>query len=72
VRDGHLEQPGDPAKAAAAIITALDAEQPPLRLVLGEDAIGNIRSRLGGVSAELDQWESVGAATAFSSSTAQP
>jgi NAD(P)-dependent dehydrogenase (short-subunit alcohol dehydrogenase family) len=65
VRDGHLEQPGDPVKAAAAIITALDADEPPLRLVLGQDAIGNIRSRLGGVSAELDQWEDVGAATAF-------
>jgi NAD(P)-dependent dehydrogenase (short-subunit alcohol dehydrogenase family) len=65
VRDGHLEQPGDPVKAAAAIITALDADDAPLRLVLGEDAIGNIRSRLAGVSAELDQWERVGAATAL-------
>jgi NAD(P)-dependent dehydrogenase (short-subunit alcohol dehydrogenase family) len=65
VRDGHLEQRGDPVKAAAAIITALDADEPPLRLVLGADAIGNIRSRLAGVSAELDQWERVGAATAL-------
>jgi NAD(P)-dependent dehydrogenase (short-subunit alcohol dehydrogenase family) len=65
VREGHLEQPGDPVKAAAAIITALDADEPPLRLVLGEDAIGNIRSRLAGVSAELDEWEQVGAATAL-------
>jgi NAD(P)-dependent dehydrogenase (short-subunit alcohol dehydrogenase family) len=65
VRDGHLEQPGDPVKAAAAIITALDADEPPLRLVLGEDAIGNIRSRLASVSDELDAWEQVGAATAL-------
>jgi NAD(P)-dependent dehydrogenase (short-subunit alcohol dehydrogenase family) len=65
VRDGHLEQPGDPVKAAAAIVTALDADEPPLRLVLGEDAIGNIRQRLQGVSAELDAWEAVGAATAL-------
>jgi NAD(P)-dependent dehydrogenase (short-subunit alcohol dehydrogenase family) len=65
VRDGHLEQPGDPAKAAAAIVAALDADQPPLRLVLGEDAIGNIRQRLQGVSAELDAWAAVGAATAL-------
>jgi NAD(P)-dependent dehydrogenase (short-subunit alcohol dehydrogenase family) len=65
VRDGHLEQPGDPVKAAAAIITALDADEPPLRLVLGEDAIGNIRQRLQGVSAELDEWADVGAATAI-------
>jgi NAD(P)-dependent dehydrogenase (short-subunit alcohol dehydrogenase family) len=65
VRDGHLEQPGDPGKAAQAIIAALDADEPPLRLVLGEDAIGNIRQRLEGVSAELDAWEHVGAATAL-------
>jgi NAD(P)-dependent dehydrogenase (short-subunit alcohol dehydrogenase family) len=65
VRDGHGEQPGDPAKAAAAIMTALDADDPPLRLVLGEDAIGNIRSRLASVTEELDRWEGVGAATAF-------
>jgi NAD(P)-dependent dehydrogenase (short-subunit alcohol dehydrogenase family) len=65
VSDGHLEQPGDPVKAAEAIITALDADEPPLRLVLGEDAIANIRSHLQGVSDELDRWESVGAATAL-------
>jgi Short-chain dehydrogenases of various substrate specificities len=65
VRDGHLEQPGDPVKAAAAIIAALDADEPPLRLVLGEDAIGNIRSHLASVSDELDAWEQVGAATAL-------
>jgi NAD(P)-dependent dehydrogenase (short-subunit alcohol dehydrogenase family) len=65
VRDGHLEQPGDPVKAAAAIITALDADEPPLRLVLGQDAIENIRSHLASVSEELDAWEQVGAATAL-------
>jgi hypothetical protein len=65
VRDGHLEQPGDPVKAAVAIVAALDADEPPLRLVLGEDAIGNIRQRLQGVSAELDAWAAVGAATAL-------
>jgi NAD(P)-dependent dehydrogenase (short-subunit alcohol dehydrogenase family) len=53
VRGNHGEQPGDPAKAAAAIITALDADQPPLRLVLGADAIGNIGQRLDAVGAEL-------------------
>ena len=65
VRDGHLEQPGDPVKAAAAIVAALDSDEPPLRLVLGEDAIGNIRQRLQGVSAELDAWEAAGAGTAL-------
>lgn len=57
-------QPGDPAKAAAAILTALAADNPPLRLVLGGDAIDNIRGRLGRLTDELDTWEPVGRATA--------
>ena len=65
VRDGDGLQPGDPVKAAEAIATALDADDPPLRLVLGTDAIGNIRRHLEGVSDELDKWEEVGAATAI-------
>ncbi len=32
------KQPGDPVKAANAIIQALEAENPPLRLVLGKYA----------------------------------
>jgi NAD(P)-dependent dehydrogenase (short-subunit alcohol dehydrogenase family) len=64
VRSGHGEQQGDPAKAAAAIITALDSDEPPLRLVLGADAIGNVGQRLDALGAELRQWEPVGRDTA--------
>jgi NAD(P)-dependent dehydrogenase (short-subunit alcohol dehydrogenase family) len=64
VRGNHGLQAGDPAKAAAAIITALDADEPPLRLVLGVDAIGNIGQRLEAVGAELRKWEQVGRDTA--------
>ncbi len=65
VRGNHGTQPGDPAKAASAILAALDAPDPPLRLVLGADAIGNIRNRLGGLAAELDAWEPTGRETAI-------
>jgi NAD(P)-dependent dehydrogenase (short-subunit alcohol dehydrogenase family) len=65
VREGHDQQAGDPAKAAQAIIAALDADEPPLRLVLGADAIGNIERRLSAVTAELDAWRAAGAATAI-------
>src|ERR671918_766986 len=64
VRSNDGAQPGDPVKAAEAIVTALDANQPPLRLVLGADAIGNIERRLRAVGDELDAWRSVGEATA--------
>jgi hypothetical protein len=65
VREGDGQQPGDPVKAAEAIVAALDADDPPLRLVLGADAIGNIRRRLESLTAELTRWEDVGAATAL-------
>ncbi len=65
VTTGDGSQPGDPAKAAEAIIAAVDSPNPPLRLVLGADAIGNIRHRLNALEAELDQWETVGRNTAF-------
>lgn len=65
VRGNDGLQPGDPGKAAQAILTALDAEQPPLRLVLGQDAIGNIGARLDRLTAELTSWAAVGRATAI-------
>jgi NAD(P)-dependent dehydrogenase (short-subunit alcohol dehydrogenase family) len=65
VRSGHGSQPGDPAKAAAAIVAALDADDPPLRLVLGADAIQNIEQRLRRLNEELERWRPVGEATAI-------
>jgi NAD(P)-dependent dehydrogenase (short-subunit alcohol dehydrogenase family) len=65
VRGNDGLQPGDPAKAAQAILTALDAQDPPLRLVLGADAITNIEGRLARVSDELATWRVVGEATAL-------
>jgi NAD(P)-dependent dehydrogenase (short-subunit alcohol dehydrogenase family) len=65
VEGNHLAQPGDPLKAAEAIIAALDAEEPPLRLVLGADAIGNIEQRLGAVSDELAAWRTLGESTSI-------
>jgi len=63
VRTNHGLQPGDPAKAAAAIIAALDSGEPPLRLVLGADAIGNVERRLSVLADELERWRSLGEAT---------
>ena len=61
-------QPGDPAKAAEAIMAALDSEHTPLRLPLGADAVEGIRSKLGSVRAELDHWEDISLSTAFEES----
>jgi NAD(P)-dependent dehydrogenase (short-subunit alcohol dehydrogenase family) len=63
VRDNDGRQPGDPAKAAQAILIALDAEDPPLRLVLGADAIDNIERRQERLAEELRTWLPVGEVT---------
>ena len=49
-------QPGDPARAAAAMITAYEAEEPPLRLLLGAPALKIARERLDTLRANFDAW----------------
>ncbi|MFC6022354.1 oxidoreductase [Plantactinospora solaniradicis] len=53
----HGTQPGDPAKAAQAILEVLDAADPPLRLALGNDAVDNIRAHHERLRVDLDRWE---------------
>ena len=65
VQGGDGSQPGDPAKAAAAIRLALDAERTPLRLALGGDAVDFLTAHLDSVRAELTEWEKVSRATDF-------
>jgi NAD(P)-dependent dehydrogenase (short-subunit alcohol dehydrogenase family) len=58
-------QPGDPVKAAKAIVDAVAAGVPSLRLPLGADALKMIREKLTKVSADVDRNEPVATATAF-------
>ena len=60
---GDGSQPGDPAKAAAAILTALDAEQTPLRLPLGDDAVDAILGHLDAVRGEITSWQALARGT---------
>ena len=54
-----------PAAWAAAIVAALDADEPPLRLALGSDAVDAIRAKHERLRVDLDTWEAVARATAF-------
>lgn len=67
ILDNQLEfqEPGNPKKAALAIIKAVNSENPPLRLALGEDAIYAINAKLESVKTELDTWKEVSVDTAF-------
>jgi NAD(P)-dependent dehydrogenase (short-subunit alcohol dehydrogenase family) len=60
------KQPGDPAKAAAAIMKALSADQPPLRLPLGSDSADLISRYLDGCQEELRAWQHLARSTDFS------
>lgn len=57
IRGYSGNQPGDPAKAAKAIIDAVLSEQPPLRLLLGAAALKNARLKLDQLKADFDAWE---------------
>ncbi|MFF7953580.1 oxidoreductase [Streptomyces griseorubiginosus] len=65
VSGGDGTQAGDPAKAAALIRAALDAEDTPLRLPLGDDAVTAVLDHLDGVRADVTAWEKSTRATGF-------
>jgi NAD(P)-dependent dehydrogenase (short-subunit alcohol dehydrogenase family) len=52
--DGN--QPGDPRRAAEAIADAVDADEPPLRLPLGEIAVTGIRESLEARLGEVERY----------------
>jgi NAD(P)-dependent dehydrogenase (short-subunit alcohol dehydrogenase family) len=56
---------GDPARAAQAMIQIVEADEPPLRLALGVDALHMIREKFHSELEEYKRWESVTEATAF-------
>jgi NAD(P)-dependent dehydrogenase (short-subunit alcohol dehydrogenase family) len=58
-------QPGDPSKAAAAIIQVVESENPPLRLALGEDSVNIITQKLESMKVELEAWKNVSMSTGF-------
>lgn len=69
---GDGKQPGDPAKAADAMIAAVESDDPPLHLLLGADAIGIWEEKQAAFSAELKRWRTLGEATAIEGAAAPP
>jgi NAD(P)-dependent dehydrogenase (short-subunit alcohol dehydrogenase family) len=50
-------QPGDPVRAAEAIIKAVGSPQPPLHLLLGRTALEVARAKLDSMRENFDAWE---------------
>ncbi|MEU6019662.1 oxidoreductase [Streptomyces sp. NPDC047515] len=56
-------QPGDPAKAARAIVEMAAAPEPPLRLPLGADTLQAFETKLNTFRKEMDNWRHIALAT---------
>ena len=57
IRGYSGNQPGDPVRAAQAIIKAVNSENPPLRLLLGAAALKGARNKLVQLQKDFDAWE---------------
>ncbi|WP_277978900.1 oxidoreductase [Sphingomonas phyllosphaerae] len=54
---GHAgEEPGNPVLAAAAVLRVVDSPEPPLRLLLGADALGYAEGEMVAMKADIDAW----------------
>ena len=59
------KQENDPVLGARAIIQAVEADKPPLHLVIGGDALDQIRRKLADLTQELNIWEYLTRSTKF-------
>lgn len=57
IRGYSGNQPGDPARAARAIVKAVEATEPPLRLLLGAGALKGARNKIELLKKDIDTWE---------------
>lgn len=58
-------QPGDPVKGVAVIINTAEMEEPPLRLLLGSDAVGYAKYKIGMLEESVRTNEAVSISTDF-------
>ncbi len=56
IRGYSGNQPGDPVRAAKAIVQAVEAENPPVNLLLGRAALKGARLKLDNLKSEFDTW----------------
>ncbi|RVW00600.1 oxidoreductase [Rhodococcus xishaensis] len=62
---GYGKEPGDPAKAARAIVTAVEAPDSPFLLLLGEDAYDRFQSVYQARGSDVEQWRELTLGTSY-------
>ena len=58
------KQGGDPAKLAAALISVIDQQQPPLRWVAGADAVDTVERKANDLLAQVDAYRDLSSSLA--------
>lgn len=61
----NYQQPGDPTKLAQAILTIVNATEPPLRLPLGTDTLQAIAEKNAYVEQETAKWRTLAESTNY-------
>jgi NAD(P)-dependent dehydrogenase (short-subunit alcohol dehydrogenase family) len=69
IRASSGRQPGDPVRAAAAIVEAVESPHPPHHLLLGKDAYTGATEKLEQLRRDFSAWESVTRGADFPSAT---
>ena len=59
------KQAGDPRKAARALLEIVAANNPPVHLLLGNDALDLVKTKLAALNEEIEQWETLSRSTDF-------
>jgi hypothetical protein len=67
IRGYSGNQPGDPVRAAKAMILVTETENPPLRLLLGAAALKGGRIKLDELKHDFDTWAAVSEGADFPS-----
>ncbi|NMO96572.1 oxidoreductase [Paenibacillus lemnae] len=59
----NKQQPGDPVKAAKAMIDVAKSDNPPVHLMLGNDTVDGVTEKLENLQKEMKAWEHVSRST---------
>ncbi|MCV7030168.1 oxidoreductase [Mycobacterium sherrisii] len=61
--DVNHAQPGDPIKAAAAIVDIASAAEPPVHLLLGADCVAAAEAKIADLQADIEAWRTLSTST---------
>jgi NAD(P)-dependent dehydrogenase (short-subunit alcohol dehydrogenase family) len=65
IRSRSGKQAGDPVRAGEAIIKAVESNNPPLHLVLGQIGLDRVRAKVDELRSDLDAWEETSLSTDY-------